>query len=146
VSFELRHQDPAFGASTLLEALLESTEGADCGAGVFSFASYKGIRLLFDDPDFTTFLDGADFELIVGVDAVTVPSALQLLADLAIEHPGLGVAAFNNRRPGVLFHPKFAWFGNDDEVQLLVGSGNLTGCGSRIDHGGRVKRGGGTSG
>lgn len=126
MTFTLRMQDPASGSRTLLEALLEASAHTQRGAGVFSFASPGGVQLLLGDPDFGRFLQRGQFDLIVGVDAVTVPGSLTALGNAQAQYPGLMVSAFCHERRGALFHPKLCWFANDDNGQILVGSGNLT--------------------
>ena len=82
------------------------------GFAIFSFASRGGVRLLFSDPDFSGFLDRAKFQLIVGVDAVTTPDVLTMLADEATSYAGLQARVFLHSRKAALFHPKVCWFYN----------------------------------
>ena len=126
MAFELRIQDPTAADATLLELLLECTEGADHGAGVFSFASTGGVKLLFEDRVFSKFISRREFELIVGVDAITVPATLNFLQKAETEHRKLSVRVFFHRQSDVLFHPKFCWFASQRHARILVGSGNLT--------------------
>ena len=126
MAFDLRIQDPNAADATLLELLLECTENADHGAGVFSFASTGGAKLLFEDAVFSKFIRRHKFELIVGVDAITVPATLNFLQNAEMTHKKLSVRVFFHRQPGVLFHPKFCWFASRKHARILVGSGNLT--------------------
>ncbi len=126
MSFTLRFQDPSSNAATFFELLIESAQGKSRGAGVFAFASAHGVRLLLTDSDFKTFLQCSEFDLIVGVDAVTVPETLELLKDAEEEYPSFRAHAFFHQRSGTLFHPKLCWFIDDAVGRLLVGSGNLT--------------------
>ncbi|MYN65058.1 MAG: hypothetical protein F4X11_08525 [Acidobacteria bacterium] len=102
MTFSLRFQDPASDAANLLELLLESVNTAERGAGVFSFSSAHGIRLLLSDDDFAAFLERSTFELIVGIDAVTVPEALNLLHTAQAAYGGFRARAFLNPRPASL--------------------------------------------
>ena len=126
LGFHLRLQDPSIDAHSLLELILVSCAYQRKGAGVFAFATEKGVKLLFDDRDFQKFLSGGHFDLIVGVDAVTTPAALSALDEMRGNFDGLRVRAFVHSRRGALFHPKFCWFSNGDEGRVLLGSGNLT--------------------
>ncbi len=100
--------------------------GADRGAAMFSFASTNGVKLLMDHPDFKAFLRRSRFEIIVGVDAVTVPATLNLVGEIEEAHEGFQARVFFHQRSGTLFHPKLCWFASSDHVRVLVGSGNLT--------------------
>ena len=126
MTFRLRLQDPASDANNFLEILLESTAHADRGAATFSFSSVHGVRLLLSDRAFKKFLRRSRFELIVGVDAVTVPDVLELLQRTQQEYTGFRVRAFLNRRKSALFHPKLCWFAAARTGRVLVGSSNLT--------------------
>jgi hypothetical protein len=126
MTFTLRMQDPQSRAMTLLEALLQASAGTGRGAGVFSFASPGGVRLLLGDPDFSRFLQRGEFELIVGLDAVTVPATLTALGQAQTQYTGLMVSAFSHQRQGTLFHPKLCWFADGASGRVLLGSGNLT--------------------
>ena len=81
MAFSLRFHDPASEAANFLELLLESSGDSDRGAGIFSFASVHGVSLLLADAAFEAFLRRSQFELVVGVDAVTVPAVLHRLRD-----------------------------------------------------------------
>ena len=126
MTFNLRIQDPASAEATLLELLAEGVTRASRGVGMFSFASTNGVKLLIDDPDFKNFLRRSQFEIIVGVDAVTVPATLNLLRETEKMYHGFQARVFFHQRRGILFHPKFCWFASTRQVRVLVGSGNLT--------------------
>ena len=129
MTFTLRLQDPASDANNFLEILLESTADADRGAATFAFSSVRGVRLLLSDTTFKNFLRRSRFELIVGVDRVTVPDVLELLQVAQEQYTGFRVRAFLNRRTDALFHPKLCWFAAATTGRVLVGSANLTGGG-----------------
>ena len=126
MAFSLRFQDPADDSANFLELLLESAGDADRGAGIFSFASVHGVSLLLADSDFAAFLRRSQFELVVGVDAVTVPAVLRRLSDAQDQYSNFRARVFFHRRAGSLFHPKVCWFANGATGRVFVGSGNLT--------------------
>ena len=126
MTFDLHFQSPDEGAPTLLEMLADAAQSSEGGVAIFSFASYGGVRLLLSDPDFGTFLHRGQFRLIVGVDAVTTPNVLTMLADEAQSRAGLRACAFVHDRKAALFHPKVSWFYNAEGGRSIVGSGNLT--------------------
>lgn len=123
-------QNPAGQDSDyLLEVLLEQSIDALCGGAAYAWATPRGIALLLGDDVFEDFLRTGDFQLIVGVDAITTPAALQKLAEAESRFPTLTVRAFMSADGEGLFHPKLAWFGRGEAGSLIVGSGNLTGGG-----------------
>ena len=122
----LHFQGPDERDPTLLELLADAASSSDRGVAIFSFASRGGVRLLFSDPDFSGFLGRAKFQLIVGVDAVTTPDVLTMLADEATSYAGLQARVFLHSRKAALFHPKVCWFYNTQAGRAVVGSGNLT--------------------
>lgn len=123
-------QDPlADGAKYLLEVLLEHSIGGVRGGAAYAWATVRGIDLLFNDDVFVEFLKTGGFELVIGVDEITTPAALERLAGAEAVHPGLNVRAFLSQPGEGLFHPKYAWFAHAKTGSLIVGSGNLTGGG-----------------
>lgn len=126
MAFSLRFQQPGSELETVLELLTASADAAEIGGAVFSFATAEGVRLLLEDEAFKALLDRGEFYLIVGVDAVTVPAALDLLRQAEEEHVSLRVRVFYHETSGVLFHPKLAWFAMEGVGRVLVGSANLT--------------------
>lgn len=129
MTFTLRWQFPESDQSpgNLLEVIAECVPRAETGVGVFSFASSHGVRILMKDPAFEAFLEETvGFELLVGVDAVTLPATLGLLGEFARSYPNLSVRAFFHER-SILFHPKLCWFSDANRrSRVLIGSGNLT--------------------
>ena len=126
MAIDLHFQGPDDGAPTLLELLADAAQSSDGGVAIFSFASCPGVRLLFSDPDFSKFLRCGEFHLIVGVDAVTTPDVLTMLADETQSHSGLRTCVFLHSRKAALFHPKVSWFYSAQAGRSIVGSGNLT--------------------
>ncbi|MEW6619298.1 MAG: phospholipase D family protein [bacterium] len=94
--------------------------------GIFAFASRPGIGGLLDDPDVRRFLQRGSTDLIIGIDAITDPAALEKLKELENEYENFKVKIFYKRMEGV-FHPKIVHFIRNDGTQvIIVGSGNLT--------------------
>lgn len=116
------------GSAKLLEAMDAAADGADCGAGVFAFASTGGIEALFSVPALAKMLARRKpFHLIVGVDAITNAEALLCIADKQAQHrQALTAEVFFHKHPASTFHPKFAWFLKGQKLHLITGSGNLT--------------------
>jgi len=124
-------QDPTWDHSDyLLERILEASKAASRGGCAFAFASVGGVKLLLEDAEFRRFLARAPFDIVVGVDAVTTLSALELLTDLVNAHQKLSVRVFMSEARHNLFHPKLCWF-RGPKGSALVGSGNLTAGGLR---------------
>ena len=126
MAFDLHFQGPNDMAPTLLELLADAAQSSDGGIAIFSFASCAGVRLLFSDPGFSDFLRRGEFHLIVGVDEVTTPDVLTMLADEAQSRCGLRTCVFLHSRKAAIFHPKVSWFYSAQASRSIVGSGNLT--------------------
>ena len=125
-------QDPTDSGTTyLIEALLEACSSAKGGGGGFAFASKGGTSLLLEDPTFAIFLKAGEFDLVVGIDAITNTKVLVHLAEVQGTFPKLKVRAFIHKKPGSLFHPKFCWFTHSIGGIVIAGSGNLTRGGLR---------------
>jgi hypothetical protein len=125
-------QDPAWEDSTyFLEEILVASKGALAGVGAFAFASQAGVKLLLEDEDFVRFLSKSEFDLIVGVDAITDTKALSAIAGCLSQNPKLTARVFLGKVPRVTFHPKLCWFRHKHSGRTLVGSGNLTPGGLR---------------
>ncbi|WP_150118057.1 phospholipase D family protein [Cellulomonas sp. B6] len=118
-------QAPGSLDGSTLGNLLLRLEGSHEGGGVFAWANRAGITAALGSPVFTKFIANGTFDLTVGTDSITDPSALDTLIQLESEHPRLHISAFVHDQPG-LFHPKFFWFEEAGGLRLLVGSGNLT--------------------
>lgn len=120
-------QDPTDPQSTfLLESLLDAFRSAQQIAGVFSFASSRGVELFTEDVAFQEVARAYPVELIVGIDAITNIRALDALAGVSARYPNVTAKAFLNPRPEALFHPKLCWTKKQGGGHLIVGSGNLT--------------------
>jgi len=120
-------QDPDDADSpSVLETLLEACADADEGGAAFAFASVRGVATLFNDKVFRKFVNRAPFDLVVGLDSITNVATLELLQEESKRYKKLNARAFLHTRKAGIFHPKFAWFRDDDGGQSIVGSGNLT--------------------
>ena len=129
---EFHIQDPDDpGGVYLLDAIVSACEDAERGGGIFSFASPNGAKLLLEDKTFRNFAKRGTFALVIGIDAVTTVTALDVISAATADLPGATVRAFLNDRGGTLFHPKMCWFAKAGGGRLIVGSGNLTGGGLR---------------
>lgn len=132
--YELHFQDPRLHTTRyFLEEILGelAQERTTEWYGVFAFATAGGIDLVLDDPAVHDFLGRGQTNLIVGIDAITDPAALERLREATNTHPGFTARVFT-RGAGGLFHPKVARFVRNDGSQvLIVGSANLTSGGLR---------------
>lgn len=118
-------QDPSGAGLTMLDAVAEAADGAVRGGGVFAFASRKGVDALLGDPAIETLTSEGEFDLVVGIDAITDVRAIDALASWSGRRSGLACRVLVHGLP-ILFHPKFCWFVHDERLALLAGSGNLT--------------------
>ena len=116
------------GNARLLNEIDKAAVNADCGGGVFAFASRGGIDALFACSNITKMLiSQKSFHLIVGIDAITNAEALLCLREKLQQFPeALTVNVFFHERPSSTFHPKFSWFRQGGSLRLLTGSGNMT--------------------
>jgi hypothetical protein len=120
-------QDPGDTESpTVLESLLAACEDADAGGAAFAFASVRGIATLFSDKVFKKFVRRAPFDLVVGLDSITNVASLEKLKEESQRYSKLNARAFLHDRTDGIFHPKFAWFRDEDGGRSIIGSGNLT--------------------
>ena len=124
-SSTLTIQDPERPGQTLQDTIIAAAEGADRGGGIFAFASSAGIELLLSDSVFDRLCDEHSFRLVVGVDSITDARALETLERWTERLEGLTTSVLVHKNPW-MFHPKVSWFGADDKVTLITGSGNLT--------------------
>lgn len=128
----LHIQDPTNPNSDyLVEVLLDACKGAKAGGGAFAFLSAGGVKLLLKDEVFENFLRQGQFELLVGVDAITDMAAMAALASVQYSFPTIATRVFVPTNPRSIFHPKIAWFDNGNGGYLIAGSGNLTAGGLR---------------
>jgi hypothetical protein len=128
-------QDPLFQKSyTIHEALLKACEGANYGGGAYAFVSIEGVKLFIEDEAFVKLIQNGGFKLIVGVDEITSEKVLVRLGEIRQQYADrLHIYAFLHDTKGSLFHPKFSWFKKENGGVLVLGSGNLTGKGLRLN-------------
>lgn len=121
----LNLQDPTKDESPLLhEKLLEAASNSSSGGAAFAWATVGGLDLLFDDA-FCDFAEQNAFSMIIGVQSVTTPSALEKMSYINDELGNI-IHVFLPENTSNLYHPKYSWFGNVGSGTLIVGSGNLT--------------------
>ncbi|MGV3713016.1 phospholipase D family protein [Pseudolysinimonas sp.] len=109
----------------LIDVLAQQAATATRGGGAFAWATAGGVEALFETDAFQELLGRGSFDLVVGTDSITDARAVSRLAGYVADHPSLTVSMKVNDS-GALFHPKFSWFESEDELTLVVGSGNLT--------------------
>ena len=108
-------QDPTDPTSEyLIDTLLEASSGATRGAGAFAFLSKGGVQLFLRDRGFAQFAESGEFDLIVGVDAITDTAAVAALDAVRADLPSLGASVHIPMHPRSIFHPKLAWFEKPD--------------------------------
>jgi hypothetical protein len=122
-------QDPTETTTSYLsEVLIEQIRQGDAKRleVVMAFATADGLRAITEDYDFKSFADEGEVHIIVGIDAITLPEALDVLADATSAFPSFRAHVFENAT-GRLFHPKLVRITYDDgATTLIVGSGNAT--------------------
>jgi hypothetical protein len=135
VAMQLCIQDEGFDRTfSLHEALLTAACLAEYGAGAYAFVTAGGLDLVFQDSVFEEMVKKGSYDLVVGIDNITNLKALGKLEALVNEFSGKLSASvyFAQGSPGI-FHPKFSWFKNKEGGSLVLGSGNLTESGLRIN-------------
>jgi len=137
MEFEFHIQDPLDPTTKYLyEAIVEQLTFAEVNLwrGLYSFATGDGVRSLFmEDPHVRDYISRSPADIIIGIDAVTNPSALEQLAQLDMTIDTFHARVFKSRA-GALFHPKVSSFHRSDGlVTVVIGSGNLTPGGLRAN-------------
>jgi hypothetical protein len=126
VPVEMRFQQPGVAQGNLLNDLIALAAEARSGGGIFAWTNEAGVAAALAHEEFGRLLGRGAFDLVVGIDSITTVGALAALDRVAARSAGLSVRVFLNESDA-LFHPKFAWFDlGDDEIAVVVGSGNLT--------------------
>ena len=128
-------QDPTYSDSKYLhETLISEFENSKRGAGVYAFVSKDGLKLIFEDESFKKFIKNGTYTLIIGMDDITNPKALQKLIELKQTYgKRFLVKAYIHNKRGSIFHPKYSWFEKDNGGSCVIGSGNLTSSGLRYN-------------
>jgi hypothetical protein len=118
------HRATAYLSEVLVDALRD--ERVSSFEVIVAFATADGLRAIVDDPDFRNFAERGSVRITVGVDAITLPEALDVLAEAEVEFADFTAEVFDSptRR---LFHPKlFRLTREDESAVVILGSGNLT--------------------
>lgn len=135
MKYDLYIQDPSDpNTKYLYEAMIEQVVSGTLQSwrGIYAFATGNGVKNLFaDDPDVKEFAGNGHVSLVIGVDAITDPSALERLSALEQEYGDFEARVLTSHDAD-LFHPKLSHFQHrDGRSVLIVGSGNLTPGGLR---------------
>ncbi len=111
---------------TLHTALVAASTGATGGFAAFAFATSTGIDTAFAEPAVRKLLGTGQFQLVVGLDAITDTAAVAAIKTAKAALPNASVSLFYNPKGGVLYHPKTLFFKRPAGGRCLTGSGNLT--------------------
>lgn len=114
------------GGNTLHAALVAAATGATGGFAAFAFATSTGIDTALAEPAVRNLLGSGQFQLVVGLDAITDTAAVAALKTAKVALPNASVSLFYNSKGGVLYHPKTMFFKRPMGGRCLTGSGNLT--------------------
>lgn len=112
--------------NTLHAALVAAATGATGGFAAFAFASSTGINTALAEPSVRKLLGAGQFQLVVGLDAITDTAAVAAINTAKVALPNASVSLFYNPKGGVLYHPKTLFFKRPEGGRCLTGSGNLT--------------------
>lgn len=119
-------QTPDGASPKLLGKILTELGPAVSGGAAYAFASAQGVKLLGAEPVFQKFLKASRFLMVVGLDAITDPRAIDELRKLKKNHPNFIPKLFLHKTAGSLFHPKTLWLRTQKGGVIITGSGNLT--------------------
>lgn len=129
MDYQLRIQDPTEPPrSPLFDVIVQLvSEGTvTSGRWLFGFLTGSGMDVLLAVPQVTEVLHNANFEITVGIDAVTDRAGLERLQQISAVNPNFSARVIKNTT-GVLIHPKLLLFEYDDgRGALVVGSNNLS--------------------
>jgi hypothetical protein len=112
--------------NTLHAALVAAATGATGGFAAFAFATSTGIDTTLAEPPVRELLGTGQFQLVVGLDAITDTAAVAALNAAKAALPKASISLFYNPKGGVLYHPKTMFFKRLAGGRCLTGSGNLT--------------------
>ena len=118
-------QVPGAG-NTLHHALVTAATGATGGFAAFAFATSTGIDTALAEPAVRKLLGTGEFQLVVGLDAITDTAAVAAIKTAKAALPDASIALFYNPKGGVLYHPKTMFFKRLGGGRCITGSGNLT--------------------
>ena len=112
--------------NTLHDAIVAAATGATGGFAAFAFATATGIDTALAEPAVRNLLGSGQFQLVVGLDAITDTAAVAAIKTAKSALPKAAVLFFYNPKGGVLYHPKTSFFRRPSGGRCLTGSGNLT--------------------
>lgn len=112
--------------NTLHAALVAAATGATGGFAAFAFATSTGIDTALAEPAVRQLLGTGQFQLVVGLDAITDTAAVAALQTAKTALPKAAISFFYNPKGGILYHPKTMFFKKSAGGLCLTGSGNLT--------------------
>lgn len=121
----LTFQVPGHG-HTLHDALVAAATGATGGFAAFAFATSTGIDTALAEPAVHNLLGTGQFQLVVGLDAITDTAAVTALRTAKAALPSASISLFYNPKGGILYHPKAMFFKSLAGGRCVTGSGNLT--------------------
>ena len=113
-------------SDTLHAALVAAATGATGGFGAFAFATSTGIDTVLAEPAVNKLLATGQFQLVIGLDAITDSAAVAAIKTAKVALPNASVSMFYNPKGGVLYHPKTMFFKRPAGGRCITGSGNLT--------------------
>lgn len=113
-------------SDTLHAAMVAAATGATGGFAAFAFATSTGIDTAFAEPTVRELLGTGQFQLVIGLDAITDTAAVNAIKTAKNALPNASVSLFYNPKGGVLYHPKTMFFKRLAGGRCLTGSGNLT--------------------
>lgn len=111
---------------TLHSALVAAATGATGGFAAFAFATSTGIDTALAEPTVRKLLGTGNFQLVIGLDAITDTAAVAAIRTAKAALPNASVSLFYNPKGGILYHPKTMFFRRAAGGRCLTGSGNLT--------------------
>lgn len=128
-------QDPKFSNSyDLYQALINGCSEAIVGGGTYAFISAEGVKLFLEHELFEVFMLQGKFTLIVGTDEITNEKSLEALAKVKEKYRNnIDILAFLNENNTSIYHPKYSWFKSQESGKLIIGSGNLTARGLKMN-------------
>src|SRR5688572_10475221 len=91
---------------TLHAALVAAATGATGGFAAFAFATSTGIDTALAEPAVRELLGTGQFQLVIGLDAITDTAAVAAIKTAKATLPKASVSMFYNAKGGVLYHPK----------------------------------------
>lgn len=119
-------QTPETTSSKMRSLIGVEAGKATRGGAAFAFVTAAGAKMLEAEAGFKALLAAGEFDMVVGLDAITDTTALEALQSIAATHANFKPLAFLHSKVGSLFHPKTLWLKNPNGGVIIAGSGNLT--------------------